>query len=125
MQKIEYKESPSPHVVIENFMPIPAARACLKEAQWLQPVYEPAMIGGTPKDSDGCEECEALTESIQLSTRKNEVVYVDEYYKDRRFKSDILSQLTTALMSEVFIDTFKTLPHMFPIVAQTTHMQRW
>ena len=46
MHKIEYKESPSPHVIIKNFLPETAARECLAEAQWLEPVYHPAHVLG-------------------------------------------------------------------------------
>ena len=125
MQKIEYRESPSPHVVVENFLPTPAARECLAEAQWLEPVYEPAyVIGGpSPHESDGCEECEALSKEIQLATRSNDVVYLDDYYKGKRNKSVILTQLEVALSKPHLMDTFKTFPYLFPIVSQTTRME--
>jgi len=122
MQKIKYKESPSPHVVVENFMSIPAARKCLEEAQWLEPMYEPAKIGDLP-ELDGCETCEIISNTVELGTRHNDVVYLDGYYNKRREKSIILSQLEVALTNQSFLGTFKKLPGLFPIIAQTTHME--
>jgi len=125
MQKIEYKESPSPHVVVENFLSIPAARECLAEAQWLEPVFTPALIQGgpDPHDADDCEECTQEIKNLRLSTRSNDVVYLDSHYKEKRNQSAILFQVDHALQRASFINVFKTLPHMFPIVAQTTHME--
>jgi hypothetical protein len=52
MQKIEFKGSPRPHVIVEEFLAIPAARECLEEAQGLEPVFEQARTYGTPQESD-------------------------------------------------------------------------
>lgn len=125
MQKIEYKESPSPHVRIENFLPIPAARACLAEAQWLEPVFEQAFTGGSPHVSDGdeCEECRLKVQNMKLAIRSNDVVYLDAHYKGKRDKSVMLTQLEFALNSHQFLHAFNRLPHLFPIVNQTTHME--
>ena len=125
MQKIEYKEFPSPHVVVENFLTVPAARECLAEAQWLEPVFEPARVqeGPEPHDIDSCEECTDISKTIRLSTRSNEVVYLDAHYQGKRSKSVILSQIEEVLHNRAFLRTFTKLPNMFPIVAQTTHME--
>ena len=125
MQKIEYKELPSPHVVIENFLPTPAARDCLEEAQWLEPVYEPATVSGTShlEDGDECDECVAFDGILRSNVRKNDIVFLDNHYKNKRHKSVILGHLNRTLNDEAFMHVFKTFPHMFPIVAQTTHME--
>ena len=83
MQQIEYKESPSPHVVITNFMSTTAARECLEEAQWLEPVYEPATVSGTShlEDGDECDECVAFDGILRSNVRKNDIVFLDNHYK--------------------------------------------
>jgi len=125
MQKVEYKESPSPHVVIENFLPTLGARKCLNEAQQLEPVFMPAWAQGVPFQHDITDDCEECTQvkSKRLNTRSNDLVYLDEHYQGKRNESAILSQMDLVLQSASFINTFKTLPNMFPIVAQTTHME--
>ena len=127
MQQIEYKESPSPHVVVKNFLPIPAARACLEEAQKLESVYVDADISGSwgrsEEELDGCEECVAIKTSLYEGIRQNKVVYLDKYYSMERHKSKILRHLEIALLSDYLIETFKSLPNMFPIIQQTTHME--
>lgn len=123
MQQIEFKESPSPHVVVKNFLAIPAARECLEEAQWLEPVYVDAATIGTPQDFDDCEECEILKDSIQKGVRQNKVVYLDEYYKDRRNTSKLLRHLEQAITMPHLLDAFYKFPNMFPIITQTTHME--
>ena len=126
MQKIEFKENPSPHVVVQNFMPTPAARECLEEAQWLEPVYEEAKTWatfGSPEESDGCEECESQIAVQRKSVRSNKVVYLDKQYKDRRTKSKILSHLSNAIDSPALLVAFAGFPNMFPIITQTTHME--
>jgi Rps23 Pro-64 3,4-dihydroxylase Tpa1-like proline 4-hydroxylase len=129
MQKIEYRESPSPHVVVQNFLPIPAVRACLEEAQKLESVYVDADVSGgfgrvdRHPDDDGCEECIAIQDSVNKGIRHNKIVYLDQYYDGERYKSSILRHLETALVIPSLIQTFKTLPSMFPILAQTTHME--
>jgi|TARA_R110000824_G_scaffold358530_1_gene546061 Rps23 Pro-64 3,4-dihydroxylase Tpa1-like proline 4-hydroxylase len=123
MQKIEYKESPSPHVIVQNFLSIPAARECLEEAQWLEPVYIDASTFGSPEDSDGCEECESKEAIIKKGVRSNQVVYLDIHYADRRLKSKILQHLEQAIRLPFLLETFYTLPNLFPIITQTTHME--
>jgi len=123
MQKIEYKESPSPHIVIQNFLPTPAARECLEEAQWLEPVFEQASTYGAPQESDGCEACESQIAIQKKSVRSNKVVYLDEYYKDRRLQSKILQHLEHAMNSPQLLNTFGNLPNLFSIIQQTTHME--
>lgn len=127
MQKIEYRESPSPHVVVQNFLPTPAVRACLEEAQKLESVYVDADITGdfgrVDRDDDGCEECVAIKDSVHKGIRHNKVVYLDEYYDGKRHKSSILRHLEIALLNITLIQTFKTFPNMFPIITQTTHME--
>ena len=125
MQNIQYKESPSPHVIIENFLPIPAARACLTEAQWLEPVFEQAHTVGSPHVSEGdeCEECRLEIQNMKLAIRSNDVVYLDTYYKGKRDTSVILAQLEYAFKSTELHKVFQKLPHTFPILNQTTHME--
>ena len=123
MQKIEYKESPRPHVVVQNFLAIPAARECLEEAQWLEPVFVDAGIGSSPTESDGCEECESQIDIGKKGIRSNQVVYMDGHYKDRRYKSKILQHLEQAIRLPFLLETFKSLPNLFPIILQTTHME--
>jgi len=123
MQKIKFKESPSPHVVVENFLSTPAARECLEEAQWLEPVYEAATTLGTPEDSDGCEECESKDAIIKTGLRSNQIVYLDKHYTDHRYKSKTLQHLEQALKLPHLLETFQSLPNLFPIILQTTHME--
>ena len=123
MQKIEYKESPSSHVIVQNFLPIPAAKECLEEAQWLEPVYVDAAVGDNPTDSDGCEECEAKIDIVRKGIRQNKVVYMDKHYNNRRIKSKILPHLQQALTTASLGMAFDTFPHLFPIINQTTHME--
>ena len=125
MQNIQYKESPSPHVRIENFLPIPAARACLAEAQWLEPVFEQAFTMGAPHVSEGddCEECRLKIQNMKLAIRSNDVVYLDTHYKNKRDKSVMLAQLEYALKNPELNKVFQKLPHIFPILNQTTHME--
>ena len=110
MQQIEYKESPSPHVVITNFMSTTAARECLEEAQWLEPVYEPATVSGTShlEDGDECDECVAFDGILRSNVRKNDIVFLDNHYKNKRHKSVILGHLNRTLNDEAFMHVFKT-----------------
>ena len=125
MHKIEYKESPSPHVIIKNFLPETAARECLAEAQWLEPVYHPAhVLGGMNHlNVDDCEECREMQSTLKLAIRSNDIVFLDAHYKGKRNKSVILTQLEYALKDDIFLEFFESLPHLFPIVAQTSHME--
>ena len=123
MQKIEYKESPSPHVIIENFLPIKAARECLEEAQALEPVYEEATVHKETGTYDGCEECVANDTLITSMVRSNKVVYLDTFFKHRRYKSTLLNCLKTAITTHSFMETMSKLPNMFPIATQTTNME--
>jgi len=123
MQKIEYKASPSPHIVIKNFLSTPAARDCLAEAQWLETAYVDAKISGMSEDSDGCEECEAEIDIVRKGVRQNKVVYMDGYYEGHRAKSKILKHLEQAITEKSFVDAFKSFPDLFPIAVQTTHME--
>jgi len=127
MQKIEFKESPSPHVVVQNFLSIPASRECLEEAQWLEPVYEDASIGEPLENSDGCEEClleyEAKTDIAKKGIRQNQVVYLDKHYENRRLKSKILQHLELAIKHPSLLTALATFPNFFPIISQTTHME--
>ena len=125
MQRIEYYESPSPHVVIENFLPIPAARECLEEAQWLEPIFQPASTIGMAHedDVDDCEECKARLDASITGIRSNDVVYLDSYYRNRRHESKILLHLEQAFMSRALKNAFAQLPHLFPLINQTTHME--
>ena len=123
MQKIEFKENPSPHVVVQNLLAIPAARECLEEAQWLEPVYVDAGFGNVQTTSDGCEECESQIDIGKKGVRSNQVVYLDKHYTDHRYKSKILQHLEQALKLPHLLETFQSLPNLFPIILQTTHME--
>jgi len=129
MQKIEFKESPSPHVVIQNFMPLPAARECLEEAQSLESVYVDARVGASPESSfdashiEGCEECENQINVIRKSIRSNKIIHMDAHYRDRRNKSKILQHLNLALTVPPLLDAFEGFPNLFPIITQTSHME--
>ena len=124
MQKIEYKELPSPHVVIENFLPTPAARDCLTEAQWLEPIYEAAQIKAEANGyDDGCDDCNSHRYSLRTIVRNNKLVFLDNYYEGRRHASKLLVGLQTALVQPAFINAMRTFPGLFPIVSQTTHME--
>ena len=123
MQKIEFKENPSPHVVVQNFLPVPAARDCLEEAQRLEPVYIDANTYGAPQESDGCEECEAAIDIMKKGNRQNQVVYLDRHYEHRRSKSKILPHLELAILQKPLLRAFAGFPNMFPIITQTTHME--
>jgi Rps23 Pro-64 3,4-dihydroxylase Tpa1-like proline 4-hydroxylase len=124
MQNIQYKESPSPHVVVQNFLSIPAARDCLEEAQWLEPEYIEATIIASPQDApDGCEECLAKEDTIKQGMRQNQVVHLDTHYLDRRIQSKILQHMEQALMGDPLLAAFAGFPHLFPIINQTTHIE--
>ena len=126
MQKIIYKESPSPHVVIENFLSVAAARECLVEAQELEPVYKEASVSSEEIYEDDCDECLAGRNTSRKGIRQNKVVYLDSYYKEdgrNRFQSKTLQHLTAALLKPYFQKEFDSFPHLFPILAQTTHME--
>jgi|TARA_R110000824_G_scaffold147083_1_gene316429 Rps23 Pro-64 3,4-dihydroxylase Tpa1-like proline 4-hydroxylase len=124
MQKIEHKESPSPHVVVENFLSIPAARECLKEAQELESHYIPAGVLGTSNtENDGCEECIAETNTVLTGLRKNKIIFLDSFYGQERYKSKILKHMEVVLKQDAFVQTFQTFPGMFPIISQTTHIE--
>ena len=123
MQKIEFKENPSPHVVVQNLLAIPAARECLEEAQWLEPVYVDAGFGNVQTTSDGCEECESQIDIGKKGVRSNQVVYLDKHYTDHRYKSKILQHLEQALKLPHLLETFQSLPNLCPIILQTTHME--
>ena len=125
MQKITYKASPSPHVVVENFLSIPAARDCLAEAQGLESAMEPARTMGMPsiQDIEECEDCRETHSLVVKQLRQNDVVYLDQHYEDRRGESKILSHLNFALNTSAFLEAFMSFPNMFPIVAQTTHVE--
>ena len=123
MQNIQYKESPSPHVVVQNFLSIPASRECLEEAQWLEPVFEEATTVGSPQDSDGCEECESKIAIQKKSIRSNKVVYLDRHYANRRLKSKTLQHLELAITVPHLLEAFEGFPNLFPIINQTTYME--
>jgi|TARA_R110000824_G_scaffold147083_2_gene316433 Rps23 Pro-64 3,4-dihydroxylase Tpa1-like proline 4-hydroxylase len=123
MQKIEFKISPRPHVIVKEFLAIPAARDCLEEAQGLEPVFEQASTDGSPQESDGCEECEAELDIMKKGRRQNKIVYLDSYYKDRRTRSKILSHLSNSIKSPALLAAFEGFPNLFPIIKQTTHME--
>jgi len=123
MQKIEYRALPSPHVIVENFLTTPAARDCLAEAQWLEPVYEEARLVISPTDTDGCEECVAQEDILKKGVRQNKIVYLDAHYLERRTESKILAHLQRALTDPSFCAAFASLPNLFPIINQTTHME--
>jgi Rps23 Pro-64 3,4-dihydroxylase Tpa1-like proline 4-hydroxylase len=123
MQEVEYKASPSPHVVIKNFLPVPASRDCLAEAQSLQSAFADAQVRGQPEDPECCPECKDKTALIRKGIRQNKVVYMDDYYWERRLESKILQHLELALTDTVFEETFSSFPSLFPIALQTTHME--
>jgi len=126
MQSLEYKEFPSPHVRIENFLSIPASKECLAEAQSLEYAFAPAGIMGNtdgPDNSDGCEECEANQAITRTGIRQNDVVYMDSHYSNRRHESKILGHLKSVLTSSSLSTAFNELPFLFPIINQTTHME--
>jgi len=126
MQNLEYKEFPSPHVRIENFLSIPASRECLAEAQALEYAFQPALVGGHGghiEDSEECEICVAANNVLRAGVRKNDVVYLDTHYENRRHESKILQHLERAMISLPFLEAFKELPALFPIVLLTTHME--
>jgi len=125
MQKIEYREVPSPHVIVDNFLPIAAARECLAEAQRLEPVYEEALVGQADPENitDGCDECEAEVHTNKVTKRSNKIVYLDRQYADNRYESILLSSLKTALLNDQFLNTMRSFPNLFPIVGTTTHME--
>ena len=112
MQKIEYKEKPTPHVVVKDFLSIPASRECLEEAQWLEPMYEVASIYESTPNS-----------IMQKGFRQNKVVYMDEYYHKSRLKSNILQHVELAIQAPPLLAAFDTFPNLFPIITQTTHME--
>ena len=124
MQKIEYKESPSPHVVIENFLPTPAARDCLTEAQWLEPVYEDAKVGAEQRGyEDDCDDCVATRHALRTVVRINKLIHLDAHYEGRRHSSKLLSALQLALLQPSFLIAMSGFPKLLPIVAQTSHME--
>ena len=120
-QQIQYFDKPTPHLIIDNFLPTVMAQAFLDEAVSLnkQGKYKPAEIGNSPK-VDGCKECQKILEMNQLIKRKNDVVYLDvPEYDNNLFKRG----LTEATNDPSFKTFMGELPSMFPIINNCDHTE--
>ena len=111
MQKIEYKESPSPHVIIKNFLPETAARECLAEAQWLEPEYHPAhVLGGMNHlNVDDCEECREMQSTLKLAIRSNDIVFLDGTFYSNK---ELLIRDTSKIPHPYIKDTMRLLENL-------------
>ena len=124
MQTIEYKESPSPHVIIDNFLGLPAAQTALTEAQELEPYYVDGNIGDGSRDElDDCKECVAIKSLQRQMVRSNKVVYLDEHFAADRNQSKLLTSLQYAIKTPFFTESMANMPNLFPMASQTTHME--
>ena len=129
-QDVTYLETPSPHVVIDNFFPDVAAQKCLEEAIALEPHYEDATTvnnffstDGTVPDYDDCEICKSDRQSRKDMVRFNSVVNLEEHYKNRRHESTLLQSLNAVLNNREFNTLMKSMPHLFPLADMVDHVE--
>lgn len=106
MIEIQYFDTPSPHMVIDNFLLPNQAKEILQECIDLEKNYEPAHTG-TNHIADDCEECKKITKHQQTFIRKNDVVFLDNFYRGKRKESKILTYLHERLMDKTINDVFK------------------
>ncbi len=80
--KFFYLDFPKPILVIDEFLPTEAAAAVLQEAIDLKPIYKPATV---INDKGNAEP--------NPSFRENDVVYIDEVFRDNDANSKIVCNL--------------------------------
>ena len=103
MQQVSYFDKPSPHIVIDNFLEPRQARQCLEEAIKLEPFYQPATVAGDAVlQPDHCEECKRQWNISRNVIRENDVIYMNETYKNKRQHSVILEYLHQAIQTQPF-----------------------
>lgn len=120
--KISYHSTPLNYMIIDNFLPVRAAKECLKECFDLKPFYESAHVYGQHEVDEradaGCKECKRLSNISKNFDRDNDVIYLDHFYKDKRLRSSILSYIQKALTTTEFTSAMKKSTGMLPIVLQ-------
>lgn len=108
MLQVQYFETPSPHIIIDEFLPPKIALDCLNECIELEKHYETARTGGdNHKHEEDCEQCKKILDDQQKRIRQNDVVYLDTFFKNKRNESKILNNLHIRLMSKEVQDLFE------------------
>jgi len=106
MQIINFYEKPSPHIIIDEFLPPKLSKNCLEEAIKLEPFYKDANVMGDEefKEHQDCKECAEKYKFNRDSIRENDVVYLDDTFAKKRESSIILKSLHNAITSEDFLN---------------------
>jgi len=118
-QEITFYDKPSPHVIIDDYLPKNLAKECLEECIKLEKAYQPADVG-QHEHFDDCEECKNEKKWRAKNIRENDVVYLDQQYRDNRSDSVILGALELAETLDPFIDAF-IKKGFFHIIRRVTH----
>lgn len=102
VQNFNFFETPSPHIIIDNFLTSKLSKECLEECIDLEAFYEPAKIIDSQQQLDDCKECQKIAAFQKKSIRENDVIYMDKLYEMKRKDSIILTSLEEALLLEEF-----------------------
>jgi len=116
MFKLEYFEEPDPHIIVDDFLPKPQAKAILDEAINLKQFYKQAEIVGEQHTFDGCDACKNIKTDARLGTRDNSIVFLDEHYKNHRDDSVTLRTFTSLLSESFFLKAIRNKPTIFPMI---------
>lgn len=122
MQKLNFFDTPSPHIIIDEFLSPHLAKECLKECIELEIFYEPAKVLAHQNLADDCEECKKLGNYYSHAARENDLVYIDNLYENKRSESTLLKSLHTEITSEPFRDLMKN-KGFFHILRSVTHSE--
>lgn len=117
MQKLNFFLTPTPHIIIDEFLSPRAARLCLEEAIKLKSHYKQAQItddNDLLKDDD-CEDCKMKRKINRNVVRDNKVIYLDLFYKESK-KSVIINCLIQSINFPEFKQYLCSLPGLFPII---------
>lgn len=126
VQEFHYYETPSPHIIIDNFLEPRLAAKCLEEAIRLEPFYEDATVGGDVEYKahlEDCAECKLKYNSNRMGIRDNDVIYLDRFYDGKRIQSPILEGIQSVLKSPAFNSYMATMPNLFKILNHTTSIE--
>lgn len=107
MKTINFYNSPSPHVIIDEFFSPKLAQSCLEECIKLEAFYEPAKTGNVSHTEDDCPTCLKQREYDKQENRKNDVVFLDDLCKSNRDESIILKSLNRQIANPIFTKLFK------------------
>jgi len=118
MQVINFYEEPVPHLIVDEFLEPRQAKKCLEEVITLEPHYKDAEILHHThlKDDDDCEDCKKDRVYLTNTIRDNKILYLDEYYKDKRNESNLLRSLMDTTYETYFLPVINQLPYLFPII---------